>query len=853
MSRFAAKESIREEDSNMKKPQLCLALSFSLVLLQANLVPAMAEPASPAIWQKLSGAAEPSAKTVSHFAPKKKASPYLVAKGTSAAKGTFSSYTTYGVATASADGQALLFLSGRHKDASNTMPAAALTIHPSLSNTQAEEVVATASSTEKPTLVAMSEMPAGIAEVVGAQAPSKTVSDATPLVADNSAVASKQLIAQLAPDQLIAQGDQGSEPSAVAIPPVVSGNVDMEEFRPSNVIELRVSQSRTFKLKNKIVRTSISDPSVAEPVVVSENQLVLLGRAPGGATLVIWDDAGNSVAVDLRVARDFSQLQSTLREIDPRIIVKPFSVGGGDRVILLGDVDHAESVIRAFTAANAFMDDRGMNIIAANSRLLAPRIGEQSTQGGGGQQQQQTGQLGSLSSVDRYTYFSNMNNNVGKAQSMVSDGGRVTSLIKVRKNPLIVLHCSFMEMNSAAVRELGVQLGLNFTSQSFGFGIGGNTGTTGLLTTLPGTNGTQGVTTAAPGAPTAIISGAAIPNPNLLAQVAAGTVAVGPLTTTNTVPGVLSYFQTPAITRANTYGATSAPVNFSTPAIVSAIGQGVLNTPASIINQATLFGNPGGAAFTNGGAANPLGNLFTAISNFASGSASRWSINPTIQGIITSSRARILAEPTLVTISGERAAFLAGGEIPIPQAIATAGAALQSIIYEPYGLRLNMIPVLLENGVINLQVSPEERILDAVNGFTQAGSSTIPAFTTRKTQTIVELKPGQELYISGLVTANSGRQLTKTPVVGELPVLGALYRSKAFVKNESELVVSVRPEIIVPGTPGQLKIPEEISRTEATRDMNMMQVEPSVIDERYMTSGASERTQKIPGQGAPLP
>ncbi|MFX8696466.1 pilus assembly protein N-terminal domain-containing protein, partial [Acinetobacter baumannii] len=81
-----------------------------------------------------------------------------------------------------------------------------------------------------------------------------------------------------------------------------------------NTIELKVSQSRTFKLRNKIIRTSISDPAIGEPVVVAENQMVLLGKAPGGATLVIWDDAGNSVAIDVKVARDYSQLQNMLRE-----------------------------------------------------------------------------------------------------------------------------------------------------------------------------------------------------------------------------------------------------------------------------------------------------------------------------------------------------------------------------------------------------------------------------------------------------------------------------------------------------------------------------------------------------------
>src|SRR5271156_2741104 len=267
---------------------------------------------------------------------------------------------------------------------------------------------------------------------------------------------------------LLAQSESDRvAPTVIPIPPVVSGTVDMEEFKASNVIDLKVSQSRTFKSKNKIVRTSISDPAIAEPVVVAENQIVLLGKTPGTATMVLWDDAGNSASVDLRVTRDYSFLQSTLREIDPRIVVKVYSVGGTDRIILLGDVDHPESLIRAFAAAATFMDDRGMSIQVANNRFIGARVGEQGAQGASGGGGGQTGQLASLSSVDKYTFFSNLNNNIANGQLITTDGGRVTSLVKVRKVPLIVLHCTFLEMNTAAARELGTQLGLGFTSQSF--------------------------------------------------------------------------------------------------------------------------------------------------------------------------------------------------------------------------------------------------------------------------------------------------------------------------------------------------------------------------------------------------
>jgi pilus assembly protein CpaC len=233
------------------------------------------------------------------------------------------------------------------------------------------------------------------------------------------------------------------------------------------------------------------------------------------------------------------------------------------------------------------------------------------------------------------------------------------------------------------------------------------------------------------------------------------------------------------------------------------------------------------------------------VSNLPIGDTTHLGFHPTINGIIAHSRARVLAEPTMVTISGERGAFLAGGEIPIIQSIATAGAAQQSVTFEPFGLRINMIPVLMENGNLNIEVSPEERIPSFQFGLNVPSSTTIiPGFTTRKAQAIVEMKPGQELFLGGLITANSGRELTKIPILGEVPVLGAMYRSKAFSKNESELVLAIRPEIILPGTPGQLKLPEEIGRVEGPRDTNMFQVEPSVVDERHYTSGRDERHQK---------
>ncbi|MBS1992938.1 MAG: pilus assembly protein N-terminal domain-containing protein [Cyanobacteria bacterium SZAS LIN-3] len=752
------------------------------MLLQANMLSAQSAEPQGAIWQRMAS----SGNAVSKPAHKVTKSGVVANKSSVAQSNVLD------------DSHAMLFLSGKGKSigAGASAPAAALTLHPSLPLESADAAAVEPAEEAAPKLATL---------------PSASLTGA-----------SKPVAAQTAPELLAqAAADQSFYVSAQPIPPVVTGTVELEEFKTTNAIDLKVSQSRTFKFKNKIVRTSISDPGIAEPVVVAENQMVLLGKAPGTCTMLLWDDAGNSISVDLRVSKDYSQLQATLREIDPRIIVKAFNVGGSDRVLLTGDVDHPESIIKAFAASNVFMDDRGMNIQVANGRILAGRLGEQGGTGGAGGGN--TGQLAQLNSVDRYTFFSNLTNNVGKSQVMTSDGGRVTSLVKVRKVPLIALHITFMEMNTAATRELAVSMGVNVQAKSFSFGVGGlapqNVGNTG------GYLGTNGATWTQ-----------ALANSNNQYQLYANNYT-NPATGFNIAPTGIGV------------GSTVAPVTFLNPVGVTSIGQAAILQSPSLLAQQILLGAPGGATLSTA-----LANLFTGVSNWGGGKGNI-SFNPQIAGLIANSRARVLAEPTLVTISGERAAFLAGGEIPIIQQIATAGTALASVTFEPFGLRLNMIPILQENGTINLEISPEERILAPNLNFT-FGTATIPGFTTRKTQTIVELKPGQELFIAGLVTATTGRQLNKQPLLGEVPVLGALYRSKAFSKDESELVVAVRPEIILPGTPGQLKLPEEIGRVEGPRDTNLFQVEPTVLDERHYTSGRAERHQKtsptLP-EGAAIP
>ncbi|SFP93621.1 type II and III secretion system protein family protein [Sphingomonas rubra] len=165
-----------------------------------------------------------------------------------------------------------------------------------------------------------------------------------------------------------------------------------------------------------------------------------------------------------------------------------------------------------------------------------------------------------------------------------------------------------------------------------------------------------------------------------------------------------------------------------------------------------------------------------------------------------------LANPNLTSLSGETATFLAGGEIPIPIA-QTLGTV--TIEYKQYGVSLAYTPTVLADGRISLRVRPE------VSQLTSAGAVTlnnfqVPAFTTRRAETTVELGSGQSLMIGGLLSNNTQNQIQKAPGLGDLPVLGSLFRSNGWQRNETELVIVITPYLVKPADrPDQIALPTD--------------------------------------------
>jgi pilus assembly protein CpaC len=161
---------------------------------------------------------------------------------------------------------------------------------------------------------------------------------------------------------------------------------------------------------------------------------------------------------------------------------------------------------------------------------------------------------------------------------------------------------------------------------------------------------------------------------------------------------------------------------------------------------------------------------------------------------------QILAEPTITTVSGQKASFLAGGEFPFPVVQAsTGGIASVSISFRPYGVKLEFTPTVNADGTIRLIVAPEVSDLDFSNAVTIAGYS-IPAISTRRAETEVELRDGQSFAISGLLDHRTTDIYNKMPGFGDIPLLGQLFRSKSTTHSTEELVVIVTPILVDPLT-----------------------------------------------------
>ncbi len=187
---------------------------------------------------------------------------------------------------------------------------------------------------------------------------------------------------------------------------------------------------------------------------------------------------------------------------------------------------------------------------------------------------------------------------------------------------------------------------------------------------------------------------------------------------------------------------------------------------------------------------------------FHSGSSQWTGIIDILKG---SGMIKILAEPTLIAISGQTANFLAGGEFPIPSIDDDGNVGVD---FKPYGVELAFTPTVLNEKRISIAVEPVVSELDFAVGTTIAGA-TVPGILIRKASTVIELADGQTFAIAGILSETARENVSKYPAIGDIPILGALFKSKSFQKQETELVIIVTPHLVKPLNMAEQTLPTD--------------------------------------------
>lgn len=231
------------------------------------------------------------------------------------------------------------------------------------------------------------------------------------------------------------------------------------------------------------------------------------------------------------------------------------------------------------------------------------------------------------------------------------------------------------------------------------------------------------------------------------------------------------------------------------------------------------LGDPSRAAFNFGAVA---GNASLASGNVPFGTllgrvlSSGVEADVLVQALEQKGLARRLAEPNLIAMSGEKASFLAGGEFPIP---VVGDLNRVTVDYKKFGVGLTFTPTVLANGVINLRIEPEVSQLDLTNTVRTA-SVAVPSLIVRRASTVVELRDGQSFAIAGLLQSVNQQTQEQLPWLGDVPILGPLFRSSSFERKETDLAIIVTPRLVKPSKPGQ-PLHSPLDHTEPGNDLDL--------------------------------
>jgi pilus assembly protein CpaC len=265
---------------------------------------------------------------------------------------------------------------------------------------------------------------------------------------------------------------------------------------------------------------------------------------------------------------------------------------------------------------------------------------------------------------------------------------------------------------------------------------------------------------------------------------------------------------------------------YGSPAVINTltvVGGQQVNLEVRILEAQRDAGRELGISWS--GNAGPAGGGGSSFSSFITSIISGgFNLNLSLNALETKNLVRTLAEPNLTTLSGVNASFLAGGQVPIRIVDTNGNAALE---YRDFGVRLVFTPVVMDGDRIQIHLNPE---VSGIGGFTGAGD---PVFNTRTLEATVELRDGQSFAVAGLLQNNTQMTQDQLPWIGDVPILGSLFKSSKFQKHDTELVVIVTPRLMRPTVPGQV-VATPFDQTKPANDfeffaLGKMEVTPKLM------------------------
>ncbi|WP_303673306.1 type II and III secretion system protein family protein [Vampirovibrio chlorellavorus] len=557
-------------------------------------------------------------------------------------------------------------------------------------------------------------------------------------------------------------------------------------------VDLTIGKAEVIYLSRPASRVSVSNPEVATAVIISPTQIQLVGKAVGVANLLVWGDmvSPDHTVVDINVHKDVSVLVNQLRYVDPGIQIVPLAAE--DTVILTGQAETRETAQLAVEMAKAFF--------GKSTNMVAPS-------GGNGPNSQAPGSA-----------LPGLNSNVINLLKVKGEPSTKIELVRQRLMDIDPnIHIDVVpgpdgdekviltgRVATASVASKALNLASVFYGQP---GMKMITAQGGNDFTRMQVNSASSSSSGGGGSTANTQSGSAAGGANLLQ----GSVVTD---ATGNVISMLEIAQKPQIkcsikflelnkTSLNALGGSVSGMSGNTG---FASWSGVQGAAPGKSISALSTQDRSGSAFSN--SANRANSGFTGSNIIQSrfnevyqnGITQVLTINnqvaAAIQALQERRQVRTLAEPTLTLLSGEQGSFLAGGEIPIAF---VGGQGQVSIEYKEFGIRLNLLPNVTDDGKIQMQVAPEVSSLDQANGVS-TNSVSVPAFITRRMNTTLLVEPGQSFILAGLYNQQDTDSMSRFPGLGSIPVLGTFFRNSWNSRSKSEMVVLIRPEIIYSNT-----------------------------------------------------